>query len=128
MNVCFSLNYLPTTIWEAAESGFFHCKIGDQTPFRVRSDTQKAYPLPSRVLGMSKLGEPAVFEPGFSYITCLRCKTSVCVRDTGSSVKLVYDVDDWQRSSCCCLHLDGPVSCFCFGELQQVINGLPLTN
>jgi hypothetical protein len=77
---------------------------------------------------MSKLGEPAIFGPRFSYITCLRCKTSVCVKDTGSSVKLIYDVDDWQNSTCCCLHLAGPVACCSFGELQQVINDLPLTS
>jgi len=61
-------------------------------------------------------------ERDFSYITCLRCKTSVCIKDTGSSVKLIYDTEGWQQSDCCCVHLDGPVSCCSFTDLKRVID------
>jgi hypothetical protein len=77
---------------------------------------------------MAKLGKPAIRGPGLSYITCLRCKTSVCIKDTGSSVSLIYDLDDWQRSLCCCSHLEGPVHCCSFAELRQAISELPIPN
>jgi hypothetical protein len=41
----------------------------------------------------AKRGEPAICGPGFSYITCLRCKTSVCVKGSGSFTKLIYDIE-----------------------------------
>jgi hypothetical protein len=73
---------------------------------------------------VTKLGEPAMCGPDFSYITCLRCKTHVCIKDTGSSVKLIYDTKGWQQSDCRCLHLEGPVSCCSFADLKRIINEL----
>jgi hypothetical protein len=73
---------------------------------------------------VAKLGEPAICGPDFSYITCMRCKTNVCIKNTGSSAKLIYDTEGWQQSDCCCLHLDGPVSCCSFADLKRIIDGL----
>jgi hypothetical protein len=82
---------------------------------------------PREGLGMAKLGEPAVYRPGGYYVVCLRCKATVGIENDGSSVRLTYDIQDCQRRTmCCCLHLDGPVSCCSFDDLRQVINDLPL--
>jgi hypothetical protein len=76
---------------------------------------------------MAKLGKPAIYGPDFSYITCLRCKTSIWIKNAGSSIKLIYDVDGWQRSTCCCSHFEGPVACCSFAELKQVIDDLRIS-
>jgi hypothetical protein len=75
---------------------------------------------------MAKLGEPPIFGPGMFYVACLRCKTHVGIQNHGSSIRLSYDVRQWQQSNCCCLHADGPASCCQFDELRQAINGLPV--
>ena len=123
------LSYLQTLIWDGAESDFLSLgKVGDQTPSGLPSDAQKTYRCRCGVLACPSLANRPFL--GRASATSLVCdaRTSVCVKDTGSSVKLIYDVDDWQNSTCCCLHLAGPVACCSFGELQQVINDLPLTN
>jgi hypothetical protein len=51
---------------------------------------------------MAKLGEPAIYRPGVCYVVCLRCKMSVGVEDTGSSLRLTYDVERWGQAGCCC--------------------------
>ena len=77
---------------------------------------------------MAKLSEPAVHRPGVFYVACLRCRASVGIENTGSSVRLLYDIGSWYRSACCCLHLDGPVSCCSFADLKRAINNLPVTH
>ena len=73
---------------------------------------------------MARLCEPAVFQPGVCYVACLRCKTSVGIENMGSSVRVLYDIGDWLRSACCCLHLGGPVSCCYFDGLRRVVDDL----
>lgn len=73
---------------------------------------------------MAKLVELAVFRPGVCYVACLRCRTSVGIEKLGSSVRVLYDLGNWQRSLCCCLHLGGPVACCHFDDLRRVIDDL----
>jgi hypothetical protein len=100
--------------------------VGSHTPSVYGPTNKKKSPYPSRDVHMAKLGERAICGPDFFYLTCLRCRTSVCIKDIEASVKLMYDVDDWQRSNRCCSHLEGPVSCCSFAELRQAIKDLPI--
>jgi hypothetical protein len=79
-------------------------------------------------LGVAKLVEPAVCRPGVSYVVCLRCKVSVGVENRGSSLRLTYDLNDWKRRDCCCLYMDGPVTCCWFSELRRAIGYLGITH
>jgi len=75
---------------------------------------------------MAKLGEPAGYRPDFQYLACLRCKMSVGIENYGSSVRLSYDVGDWQQRECCCGHLDDPVACCSFVALKRAVADLTL--
>ena len=73
---------------------------------------------------MAKLAESAIYGPHKSYLVCLRCMTRVSIERAGSSVRLVYDLDDWQQRECCCRHVNDPISCCYFADLRQAITEL----
>jgi hypothetical protein len=77
---------------------------------------------------MAKLGEPALYRPGVTYIACLQCRMAVCIQRDGSSIGLSYDIAAWERCKCCCGHLDGPVYCCSFTDLKKVLVELALTH
>jgi hypothetical protein len=74
---------------------------------------------------MGKSGEPAVYRPDVSHVVCLRCMMSVSVENRGASLRLLYDMEQWQRSACWS-HLDGPVNCCWFDDLKRVVDELSL--
>jgi hypothetical protein len=77
---------------------------------------------------MAKLAELAVYRPVVSFLVCLRCRMSVGIENAGSSVRLLYDFDDWQQRDCCCRHIDGPANCCSFDDLRQALYALPVPN
>jgi len=72
---------------------------------------------------MNDAGNPAD-RPGMRYVVCLRCATRVRVERNGSSVNLSYNVPAWQKSNCCCVHLESPVHCCSFLDLMNIIDDL----
>jgi len=73
---------------------------------------------------MAKLAESAIYGPHKSYLVCLRCMTRVSIESAGSSVRLVYDFDDWQQRECC-RHVNDLISCCYFADLRQALTELP---
>jgi hypothetical protein len=56
-------------------------------------------------------------------VECVRCHLKLAVGAADQSVTFSYDIEQW-RSRCCCGHLEGPVSCCSFLELEGIINDL----
>jgi len=49
-------------------------------------------------------------------------------RTAGSSLRLLYDFEDWRLRACCCGNGDDPIYCCYFDDLRQAINELPRTH
>lgn len=56
-------------------------------------------------------------------LECPRCHVHVEVAARGNGIALSYDMDQWNKK-CCCRHLDEPLRCCSFLELESVIRTL----